>query len=149
MFLISFKAWYHEDFNTAVCAFYFCFTLPSYTQKHKQPHTFSMKRSYTLIHSISISPIDMLLCISRLRGNRRQLRGVGLPLVVPWQPSRQPALPRRMGWRRALHVGAMCSGTPRVWTRSSLKQVSLFVTPIRSQGSLYCLSLGCSCYVSS
>lgn len=95
-------------------------------------HTFSLsqKGSQVHIHTISICPIDTLLCVSRLRGNRRQLRAVGLPLVA------QPAQPRRMGWRRAQHVGARHSGTPRAWILSSLKQVSSCVILLQSQGLL-------------
>lgn len=108
----------------------------------KPTHTFSLSQKgsqkWVHIHTISICPIYTLLCVSRLRGNRRQLRAVGLPLVS------QPAPPRRMGWRRALHVGERHSGTPRAWILSSLKQVSLCVIqegllqPCSSEAPIIC-----------
>lgn len=86
-------------------------------------------------HFITSRSIDIgMLCVFRLRGSRRQLRVVKLPLVVSRPLSRPPALPRRMGWRRAAPpAGVRSSGTLRVWTRSSLKQVSLCETCTRPE----------------
>lgn len=85
-----------------------------------------------------------LLCVSRLRGPRRQQRGMGLPWAAPRpQPqapsqSRQGApLPRRMGWKRGLPVIVRASGSPRLWTHVSQRQVSLCVCrphPLSVQG---------------
>lgn len=114
------------------CYNHFCSMLRIHAPSQIPTHTFSLsqKGSQVHAHTISICPIDTLLCVSRLRGNRRQLRALGLPLVA------QPTQPRRMGWRRVLHVGARHSGTPRAWILSSLKQVSLCVIPLQSQDLL-------------
>lgn len=119
-------------FGQSFLLFSLCRLLPVHAPFQIPEHIFSLsqKGSQVHIHNISICPIDTLLCVSRLRGNRRQLRAQGLPLVA------QPAQPRRMGWRKALHVGARHSGTPRAWILSSLKQVSLCVIPLKSQGLL-------------
>lgn len=75
-----------------------------------------------------------LLCVSRLRGPRRQQRGMGLPWVAPRPQPQAPSqgrqgalLPRRMGWRRGLPVIVRASGSPKLWTRASQRQVSLCV----------------------
>lgn len=75
-----------------------------------------------------------LLCVSRLRGPRRQQRGMGLPWVAPQLRPQAPSqgkggapLPRRMGWRRGLPVIMRVSGSPRFWTRASQRQVSMCV----------------------
>ncbi len=117
-----------------------------------QSYPFTIPGLISVLHLILISAIDGLLCVSRLRGSRR------LPLVVSRAPGRQPALLRRMGWRRPAPAGVRSSGTRRAWTRSSLKQVSLCVArpekPRQTRGPLElktlipCLTFTAECYVS-
>lgn len=68
-----------------------------------------------------------LLCVFRLRGPRRQQRGLPWVAPQPQAPSQGTLgapLPRKMGWRTGLPVIVRAFRSPRLWTHASQRQVS-------------------------